>query len=87
MTFDSTIKACDSNLNLKDFYAWLSSSKEENVLLEDLTKDWSFIKNRIIAEIINKNFGRADYYKVLIMEDKTVQESLKYFDQAKTLLN
>ena len=87
MTFDATIKACDSSLNLKDFYAWLSNSQDEEVLLEDLTKDWSYIKNRIIAEIINKNFGRADYYKVLIMEDKTVQESLKYFDQAKTLLN
>jgi len=44
-------------------------------------------KNRIIAEIVNKTFGRSEYYKVLIKEDKTVQESLKYFDEAETLLN
>ena len=68
-------------------YSWLNENEFENQNENELKGDWDYIKVRIIAEIANKFFGRTYYYKVLIMNDKTAQESLKYFNEAKTLLN
>ena len=46
------------------------------------------LTNRSYLRIIaNKYLGRTNYYKILIMNDKTAQEALKYFNEAKTLLN
>ena len=87
LNYDLTVSAYEKSITLEDFHIWLLDEEKTDVVLEDLKRDWTFIKNRIIAEIVNKTFGRSEYYKVLIKEDKTVQESLKYFDEAETLLN
>ena len=87
MKYSYLIEYALDKINFKDFIEWLSENEFENLNENELKGDWDYIKVRIIAEIANKFFGRTYYYKVLIMNDKTAQESLKYFNEAKTLLN
>ena len=84
--YDLFIINTNKAINILDFASWLETNNY-NYIKSDIDKDWSYIKNRIIAELANKTFNRKYYYKTLIMNDKTVLEALNYFDEAKTLLN
>ena len=81
------VKSSSKKINFNDFIQWLEANSSDSYNKKELKENWENIKMRIIAEIANKFLGRTYYYKVLIMNDKTVQESLKYFNEAKTLLN
>ena len=55
---------------------WLKENENDYKSPEDIN-EWSYIKNRIIAELANKTFSRKEFYRTMIMNDKTVLESLK----------
>ena len=76
----------ENSIEFDNFIKWLII-KEDHYNEEGLEKDWKYIKTRIIAELANKTFSRKEFYRTMIMNDKTVLESLKYFDEAKKLLN
>ena len=79
-----------NNFSLNDeqdnFISWLNE-KEYKYDIEDLEKDWGFIKTRIVAELANQLFDRNQYYKELISKDIIVIEAIKHFEEAKALLN
>jgi len=87
MDYEDLIETAFKQINFNDFIQWLSKTDFDTLNEQELKENWTNIKVRIIAEIANKFLGRTYYYKVLIMNDKTAQESLKYFNEAKTLLN
>ena len=69
-----------------DFLEWLEKNDYE-FEKKDIIKDWSYINNRIFAEVANKLFNRNFYYKSIISNDNLVKEALKYFEDANELLN
>ena len=48
--------------------------------------DWELLSNRIKAEVANAKWGKEFRYKTLINGDIQVQEALKQFELAKTLM-
>ncbi|MBI89554.1 MAG: peptidase [Candidatus Marinimicrobia bacterium] len=87
MAYEDLVETALKKINFNDFIKWLNKTDFKNINEQELNDNWDNIKVRIIAEIANKFLGRTYYYRVLIMNDKTAQESLKYFNEAKTLLN
>tara|TARA_Y100001970_G_scaffold73119_1_gene92740 strand:- start:4712 stop:6295 length:1584 start_codon:yes stop_codon:yes gene_type:complete len=87
MAYSELVRLAFKNINLQDFNNWLKKNGYNDFNYSEIENDWDNIQVRIIADIANKFLGRKYYYKVLIMNDKTAQEALKYFNEAKTLLN
>ena len=73
------------NINYSQFIKWLKNNNY-NFEEDSLKKDWEYIENRIVAELANKIFNRNQYYKTIILNDKTVLEALNYFEDARLLL-
>ena len=74
--------------NQDDFLKWLDSKDVEYNKEEIVNEsDWGFISNLIKAEMANALFDRKSYYKVRVNSDVQVQEALKQFDYARSLLN
>ena len=90
LEYEILVSKAHKEISFENFISWIKTDtdfKAKDINIEELNQDWENIKHRIIAEIVNKFWGRDYYYKSLIINDKTAQEALKYFDEAKTLLN
>ena len=70
-------------INQNNFMRWLDSINieynKEEITIE---QDWTFIANRIKAEISNFKWGRESFYKALINSDNQVTEAIKQFKWA-----
>ena len=66
---------------------WLDSKNIEYIEDEiNSDNDWELLSNRIKAEVANAKWGKEFRYKTLINGDIQVQEALKQFELAKTLM-
>lgn len=74
-------------INQNNFMRWLDSINieynKEEITIE---QDWTFIANRIKAEISNFKWGRESFYKALINSDNQVKEAIKQFKWAEDLI-
>ena len=74
-------------INQNNFMRWLDSINieynKEEIIIE---QDWTFIANRIKAEISNFKWGRESFYKALINSDIQVKEAIKQFKWAEDLI-
>ena len=74
-------------INQNNFMRWLDSINieynKEEITIE---QDWTFIANRIKAEISNFKWGRESFYKALINSDNQVKEAIKQFKWAENLI-
>jgi hypothetical protein len=74
-------------INQNNFMRWLDSINieynKEEIIIE---QDWTFIANRIKAEISNFKWGRESFYKALINSDNQVKEAIKQFKWAEDLI-
>ena len=74
-------------INQNNFMRWLDSINieynKEEITIE---QDWTFIANRIKAEISNFKWGRESFYKALINSDSQVKEAIKQFKWAEDLI-
>ena len=75
----------EKNIDYNHFTNWLKITGYD-VDEENLKKDWEYIENRIVAEIVNKIFNRNLYYKTIILDDNIITEALKHFEDARILL-
>ncbi len=87
MPYSELLETGLQQVKFDEFIEWLKENDFTEINEQELFENWDNIKVRIIADIANKFLGRTSYYKILIMNDKTAQEALKYFNEAKTLLN
>ena len=72
----------------KDFLNWLDLNEIEYVKDEVIKQeDWTFIINRIKAEIANTLWTREDFYRALTYNDLQVKVALDEFINAESLLN
>ena len=71
-----------------DFLDWLDLNEIEYVKDEVINQDdWTFIVNRIKAEIANTLWTREDFYRALTYNDLQVKVALDEFINAEKLLN
>ena len=77
----------DYSVDQKEFLLWLDSIEIDYIKDEIINEpDWTFIENRIKAEIANFKWGKEYFYKALIHEDKQVSEAIFQFENARKLV-
>ena len=69
------------------FKEFLQFAKKEGIEFEQSEVDstYSWIENELNGNIIGRKFGDVEQYKIAILEDTQLQETLKIFDKYKTL--
>ena len=54
--------------------------------LSDITADWNYLENRILANLASSLFGKDYYYYILLNEDAQFLTSLEHVGDAMLLI-
>ena len=86
--FNSQIlKNKGSNISIDSFINWINNQDQSlQISVSDLSEDWIYLENRILADIANSIWGKNYYYNILLNEDNQFLTSLEYINEAKALV-
>lgn len=75
-------------INLDDFIDWTFEQYDDlDISGDNISKDWDYIQNRILADIANSLWGKNAYYNVLLLGDFQFKAAIDNIEIAKSLLN
>ncbi len=83
----SIVNSNSQSINMAKFIDWVNTIDDSiDLNKDDITPDWEYLQNRILANIASAFWGKDYYYNIMLNQDKQFSSALENISLAKDLI-